>query len=169
MKKFFSKILRIVLFFFFSTYAILLVATSLPYGYARLPKITWLHEQKIQKINDTVYIGTFPDEVMLKRLKQKGITRIVSFLDSRIPFVRDFANYEKKLCAQHHIAYSNYSLFSIQNVAQFTEFLRQVNGSDAVVFIHEFFLSERLNFVAKVLSNHAEQTPQTPDNQPAVK
>ena len=166
MKKIFSKVLRIVLFVFFSMYAILLVATSLPYGYARLPKIAWLHDQKITQINDTIYVGTFPNEAMLRTLRAHGVRRIISLLDVRFPFVKDFGNYEKKLCKKLDIEYNNYSIFSLDDLTAFSEFLWMVRGKDKKVFIHGFFDSKRLHSVAKLLHNHAKQIRQTRDSRP---
>ena len=147
-----------MLFLFFSTYTILLVATSLPYGYARLPKIPIIHEKKIKQVSPTIYVGTFPDEAMMRHLKKQGVTRIVSLLDSRIPFVKDFANYEKHLCRKMGFEYINYGNFSLQDAAAFSAFFAMVKGHDARVFIHAFFDSEPLRFVEKVLRNRAEQS-----------
>jgi len=158
MKRVWSRVLRWVLFVFFSTYTILLVATSLPYGYARLPKIPMVHEEKIVQVNPTIYAGTFPDEAMLKRLKKAGVTRVVSLLDSRIPFVKDFANYEKQLCQKMGFEYINYGNFSSRNMADFAAFLEMVKGHDTRAFIHAFFDSEALRFVEKVLRSREGQS-----------
>jgi len=157
MKRFFSRALRWVLFVFFSTYTILLVATSLPYGYARLPKIPIIHEEKITQVSPTIYVGTFPNEAMLKHLKKVGVRRVVSLLDGRIPFVKDFANYEKQLCQKLGFEYINYGNFSARDVAAFSAFLAMVKEHDTQAFIHGFFDSESLKFVEKVLRNRAEQ------------
>jgi len=156
LKRVYGKILRIVLFVFFSTYTILLVATSLPYLYAALPPIPWLHARTIRQESPTVYVGTFPDEAMLKALKKQGVTRVVSLIDARWPFLKDFGNYEKKLCKKLGLEYNNYSIFSSTELADFSEFLWVVKGKGRKVFIHKFFDTQRVHDAARFLQKHPD-------------
>lgn len=62
---------------------------------------------------DNFYFGPYPTDEEFVRLQEAKVTRIVSLLDSRVPYEAVLLENERKLAKQFHIEVVNYPLGSI--------------------------------------------------------
>jgi len=138
LKNFRFWLVRIVMLLVFLSYYILMAAVNIGWIEAYLNPLKPF-KGSVHVVSGTVFVGPYPDEMELERLRNLGVKSVVSVLDPEYPFVRELAQSEKEKCRQMGMVYINIPdahLFDIMNL---------LKSHEETIYFHGYFETPELN------------------------
>ena len=109
---------------------------------------------KVRRINDKVFVGPYPSEHELYRLRKRGVQKVVSLMNPNMPFEASLIKMEKKSAKGYGIEFVNIPMSYLNlggqsNIDQLENILDEIMGSgDLVVYVHCYLGRHRMELVA---------------------
>ena len=111
----------------------------------------------VRQVDATIFLGPYPTEQELARLRRMGVTMVISLLDPAMPFETPLIDQEKIVVERHGMQFDNvpFSIFPAldtpENVAKATNLAARVRSEPGVYYIHCYLGRHRTGFIEKII------------------
>ena len=149
MKKYF----RYLLIFSFFSYYIIMILSSAGWIDKTIRPLEILSIEKLVKIDDTTYLGTYPSKQRLEEYKKSiGLERVIVLLYSNVPVSRELIQMEKPRLKELDIEFVSVPISYFSDNLRDYELINMMLRSDSkVTLIHTYLYDERLKILENLL------------------
>ena len=137
----------------FFSYYIIAIIVNFPWIDSKLKPLKILNIEKMIKIDNHTYLGTYPDKDDLKRYKKNlHIKNIIAMLNPHSIFYKRLIDKEIKSCSNLHI---RYIIIPVSNNPMdymlVKDILHDLKGN---TLIHRYYFDNKMKTIKNILSNY---------------
>ena len=151
--KFIRSLFRILLVTLFFSFYIISIAINFNHINEYIKPLDVLHLKQIHKINDMVYLSTFPLEKDLIAYKKKyHIKRVIALLNHKMLISKELLRAEEKICKKLglELVYVPVSYFSV-NPMDYTLIKVLIKEDPKVTLVHAYWFDRRMKMLQQLL------------------
>jgi len=156
-----KKLLKFLFIASFFSYYFVAVALNYPWINDKIDPISKLGQERLVKINDQLYLGTYPTEKKLRYYKNKlHIRRIVTLLDPSFPLSRELVKGEKAICKQLNLEYIIIPITYFSSSPMDYVLVKDlISGKPEHTYIHNYIFDKRLQILEHILKTYFSHKP----------
>jgi len=151
-----KKLLKSLLISTFFSYYFVAIALNFPWINTHFSPLIQFNLVHYEKVNEQLYLGTYPDEKSLRRYQHDfGLQRVITLLDPDFPLSRELVQVERAECEKLGIELIIIPIpFLSQNPMDYVIVRDLLDEVNKVTLIHTYYFDGRMKLMKKLLQRY---------------
>ena len=140
----------------FFSYYFVAIALNFPWINEHFAPLRQFNLSYLEKLNDTLYLGTYPDSKSLKKYQHDfGLQRVITLLDPDFPLSRELIKEEKAECKRLGIELIIIPIpFFSKNPMDYVIVQDLLDEVSKVTLIHTYYDDGRMKIIKKIFQRY---------------